>query len=147
MQKKQLRYKIIDDVAIADIAFEIYGKDINELFENAALAIFEQSADIRTITGNKKQVISLNPQPLDTLLIDFLSELVYLKDASQLLGKAAKVSVTQKNKKYSLKAEIVGDTINQKKHILKSDIKAITYHMFRVEQMKNGWKAFVVVDI
>ena len=35
------KYKILEDVAIADIAFEIYGKNLNELFENAALAILE----------------------------------------------------------------------------------------------------------
>ena len=43
------KYKFLEDIAIADIAYEAYGKDLNELFENAALAIFEFSADIKTI--------------------------------------------------------------------------------------------------
>ena len=140
-------YRILDDVAIADIAFEIYGKDPSELFQNAALAIFEQSANIRTITGEKKRSFALKSGKLDTLLFDFLSEIVYLKDAEQLLGKSSTVSITKKNGRYSLKASIVGDKISQKKHTLKSDIKAITYHMFRVEQTPKGWVAFVVVDI
>src|SRR3989344_385613 len=140
------KYKIIDDVAIADVAFEIYGKNVNGLFENAALAIFEQSADIRTIEGKKRESIALESDSLDTLLFDFLSELLYLKDAKQLLGKKSAVSITQSNKKYSLKAEIAGDTIDQRKHTLKSDIKAVTYHMFKVEKTKEGWAAFVVVD-
>ena len=38
------KYKFLEDVAIADIAFEAYGKSLNELFENAALASFELSA-------------------------------------------------------------------------------------------------------
>ena len=141
------KYKIIDDVAIADVAFEIYGKDINELFENAALAIFEQSADIATIEGRKKRSVDISSDALDTLFFDFLSELLYLKDAEQLLGKHAKVHIAQNKSSYSLQAEITGDTISQQKHTLKSDIKAITYHMFKVEETPKGWVAFVVVDI
>ncbi len=141
------KYKILDDVAIADVAFEIYGKDPNELFENAALAIFEQSADIKTITGEKKRSIDISSESLDTLLFDFLSELLYLKDAEQLLGKSAKVHIAQDKSSYSLQAEITGDVINQKKHTLQSDIKAVTYHLFKVEETPKGWVAFVVVDI
>ena len=48
------KYKFLEDVAIADIAFEAYGKDLNEVFENAALAIFELSADVETIDAVKK---------------------------------------------------------------------------------------------
>ena len=48
------KYKFLEDIAIADIAFEAYGKDLNELFENAALAIFELSADLDTVDASKK---------------------------------------------------------------------------------------------
>ncbi len=140
-------YKIIDDVAIADIAFEIYGKTPDEVFENAALAIFEQSADIKTIKGERKRSIDISSESLDTLLFDFLSELLYLKDAEQLIGKSSKVHIAQNKSEYTLQAEIFGDKIEQKKHILKSDIKAVTYHMFKIEETPKGWVAFVVVDI
>jgi len=142
-----MKYRILDDVAIADVAFEIYGKDLHELFENAALAIFEQSADITTIKGEKKRSIDISSNALDTLFFDFLSELLYLKDAEQLLGKAAKVHIAQNKSEYTLQAEIVGDVISQQKHTLKSDIKAVTYHMFKIEETPKGWVAFVVVDI
>jgi SHS2 domain-containing protein len=140
-------YKIIDDVAIADVAFEVYGKTIDELFENAALAIFEQSADVTTIRGKKTRSIDINSQSLDTLLFDFLSELLYVKDAEQFLGRKVKVHIAQDRGSYALQAEIVGDIISQNKHTLKNDIKAITYHMFKVEETPKGWVAFVVVDI
>ncbi len=142
------KYRILDDVAIADIAFEIFGKDIDQLFEHAALAIFEQSADIKSIKGTKKKEISLASETLETLLFDFLSEIIYIKDTDQLIGKTSKIRISKaKDSTYSLKATIMGDKINQKKHILRSDIKAITYHMFKVGHTPKGWKAFVVVDI
>jgi len=140
-------YRIIDDVAIADIAFEIYGNKVDELFENAALALFEQSADIATIKGSKTRSIDINSESLDTLLFDFLSELLYLKDAEQLLGKSAKIHIAQDKSAYTLQAKIIGDVIDQNTHTLKSDIKAVTYHMFKIEETPKGWVAFVVVDI
>jgi len=143
-----VKYRILDDVAIADVAFEIFGKNENELFENAALAIAEQTSDIKSIEGKQKKVIELTSETLETLLFDFLSELIYLKDVHQIIFKKSKVSITKgKDGTYSLKATVSGDIINQKKHILKSDIKAITYHMFKVEETPKGLVAFVVVDI
>ena len=142
------KYRILDDVAIADVAFEIFGKDQDELFEHAALALFEQSADIATIKGTQTKEISLGSETLETLLFDFLSEILYIKDANQLIGKVCKVVISKaEDGSYSLKATIKGDLINQRTHTLKSDIKAITYHMFKIEETPKGWVAFVVVDI
>ena len=74
------KYRFLEDVAIADIAFEAYGKNLNELFENAALAIFELSADVETIDAVKKVEFELENKKLDNLLYDFLSEILFLKD-------------------------------------------------------------------
>ncbi len=143
-----LKYRILDDIAIADVAFEIFGKNENDLFENAALAIAEQTSDIKAIAGKQSKKIELTSETLETLLFDFLSELLYLKDVHGMIFNTSKVSITRKKDiSYSLSATITGDAINRTKHILKSDIKAITYHMFKIEKTPKGWVAFVVVDI
>ena len=81
------KYKFLEDVAIADIAFEAYGKSLNELFENAALAIFELSADLDTVDANKKIEFELENEKLDNLLYDFLSEILFLKDSKYMVFK------------------------------------------------------------
>ena len=143
------KYRFLEDVAIADIAYEAYGKTPDELFENAALAIFELSADIKTIDANKKIEIKLESEKIDNLLYDFLSEILFLKDSKYMVFKKVKVAVTEdkKNKNYKLKAALEGDTINSEKQHLENDIKAITMHMFELTKEKNGYKATVVVDI
>lgn len=140
------KYKFLEDVAIADIAYEAYGKNLNELFENAAFAIFELSADIKTINAKKKIEIRLENEKIDNLLYDFLSEILFLKDSKYVVFKRAKVSIKE-NKKYELKAVLEGDTINPEKQQLENDIKAITMHMFELKKEKKGYKAVVVVDI
>ena len=143
------KYKFLEDVAIADIAYEAYGKNLNELFENAALAIFELSAEIKTIEPKKRLAIKLENNKPDNLLYDFLSEILFLKDSKYMVFRNVKVKINEnkKNKKYNLISAIEGDKINSKKQKLENDIKAITMHMFELKKVKNGYKAVVVVDI
>ena len=140
------KYRFLEDVAIADIAYEAYGKNLNELFENAALAIFELSAEIKTVDAKKKVEIKLEHDKIENLLYDFLSEILFLKDSRYMVFKTVRVKI-EEGKKNKLKAMLEGDTINSEKQHLENDIKAITMHMFEVKKEKNGWKATVVVDI
>lgn len=140
------KYKFLEDVAIADIAYEAYGKNLNELFENAAFAIFELSANLKTIDAKKKLEIKIENEKIENLLYDFLSEILFLKDSKYVVFKKVKVLIKQ-NKKYQLKAILKGDTINPQKQQLENDIKAVTMHMFEIKKEKNQWKATVVVDI
>ena len=143
------KYKFLEDIALADIAYEAYGKDLNEIFENSALAIFELSAEVKTIKPKKKLEIKLEHEKLDNLLYDFLSEILFLKDSKYMVFKNVKVKINEdkKNKKFKLKSTIEGDTINSEKQHLENDIKAITMHMFELKKTKNGYKARIVVDI
>ena len=143
------KYKFLEDVAIADIAYEAYGKNLNELFESAALAIFELSADVKTIDAKKKLEISLENKKLDNLLYDFLSEILFLKDSKYMVFRKVKVEINEdkKNKMYKLKSTLEGDTINSETQHLENDIKAITMHMFELKKIKNVYHARIVVDI
>ncbi len=145
------KYRFLEDVAIADIAYEAYGKDLNELFENAALAIFELSANLKTIDANKKLEFGLENEKIENLLYDFLSEILFLKDSKYMVFKKVKAEIKEnemkENKNFKLKAFLEGDTINPDKQQLENDIKAVTMHMFEVKKEKDGYKATVVVDI
>lgn len=140
------KYKFLEDVALADIAYEAYGKDINEVFENAALAIFDLSADIKTVDAKQKIEFELENGKLDNLLYDFLSEILFLKDSKYMVFKKVKATIKE-GKPNKLKAVIEGDTINPQKQHLENDIKAVTMHMFELNKVKDGYRARIVVDI
>ena len=140
------KYKFLENVAIADIAFEACGKDLNELFENSALAVFVSSAEVKTIRLKVKREIKLSNDRIDNLLYDFLSEIIFLKDKDSLIFSKSKVDIKE-NKKYKLKATLYGEKIDLKKHVLLHDVKAVTLHLFKIEKTKNYWKATMVLDI
>ena len=138
-----MKFKYLEDVAIADIAFEAYGKTLNEVFENSAYAFFDMACNPKTIKSKIKKIIILQDKDEKKLLYSFLSELVFLKDSKQLIFN--KVKIVIKNNK--LKATLYGDKIDYEKQELRNDIKAITFHMFNLEKNKNNYKSRVVVDI
>jgi SHS2 domain-containing protein len=142
-----MKYKILEDIAIADIAIEAYGKNLNELFEHTAFAIFEETANLKKIHDTEKKTIKLEATNQENLLFDFLSEILFLKDTYSIIFKTSKVNITEKNNNYSLTAELTGEKIDREKHELRNDIKAITLHMFQIEKTKHGYKDLVVVDV
>ncbi|MBI4148160.1 archease [Candidatus Woesearchaeota archaeon] len=143
MRKK---FVFVEGVATADAVFDAFGKDVNELFSNAALALTAIMIDPVSLRAVKRKKIVLEEKDVPSLLFRFLEELIFLKDTVLFLPKTCKVNVVEK-KKVKLVAECVGATIDYKRHKLGVDAKAVTYHKFDVMQEKSGWKARVVIDI
>ena len=141
-----MSYRYLEDIATADAAFEVVGRTLEELFRDAAIATFEVMADTKSVEPEITREIELKNEAVDNLFFDWLSELVYLKDADALIFSKFDVSV-KKNDLYELKATASGETINQEKHTLRSDVKAVTYHMFEVKKTEENWTARVILDI
>ena len=140
-----MKYKFLDHTA--DVMFEAYGKNLNEVFENAALAVFDVQCDLKKIKQKIKQKIKLKNENAEDMLFDFLEQLVYLKDAKYILFGNFKVEIKKIRDNYSLDAAAYGEKINPGKHELKTDVKAIPLHEFFLKKTKNGWKCRVLLDI
>ncbi len=138
-----MKFKYLEDVAIADIAFEAYGKNLNELFENSALALFDCMANLKKLNGKTKKIIKIKAENIEDLLYNFLSEIVFIKDTKQLVFKSVKVKI----KDFKLEATLFGDKIDYNKQELRNDVKAITLHLFEVKKIKDKYKSRVVIDI
>lgn len=139
-------YRFLEDIATGDAAFEAEGKTMEELFREAAIATFEVMVDTKGVEEKIIREVELKNEAVDGLLFDWLSELVYLKDAEAVLFSKFNVNI-KKNDAYELKARVSGENINQQKHILRSDVKAITFHMFEVKKTEENWTARVILDI
>ncbi len=139
-------YRYLEDIATADIAFEADGRDLEELFRDAAMATFEVMVNTKSVSPGLIREVELKNETVDGLLFDWLSELVYLKDADSMLFSKFDVTI-KKNDIYELKAMAAGDKIDPEKHMLRSDVKAVTYHMFEVKKVGDRWKARVILDI
>ncbi len=146
---KNASIKFHSDVAIADTAFTVKGKTKEILFSNAAKAMISSMADISSIKSTDSREISLSSDKLDTLLFDFLNEILLYKDSENLLFSGFEIDLgyDKDEKLWKLLAQCFGETADPKKHKITTDIKAVTMHMFELNKTKEGYEARVVVDI
>lgn len=140
-------FRFLEEESIADIAFEAWGKTLPELFANAALALEEVQAHTNTIEPVLEKEIKKESPNLEHLLYDFLEELVFLKDKEGLLFSSFDVTVEHSRGKYKLRVKARGDLINPSEQTLRTDVKAVTMHEFKVEKVKEGYRAKVVLDV
>jgi SHS2 domain-containing protein len=135
------------DIAMADVAFEAWGASVEELFvESAEATLSLMVADPQELRGENRS-IELSSESIEMLLFDLLQEMVYYKDAEQLLLRITSVSIQPSADGFKLSAQADGQSLNEYRHGLGSDIKAVTLHRFSVEQLPQGWKSTVILDV
>lgn len=139
------KFRFLEDIAIADAAFEAYGDSLEELFESCALATFEVMVDTKNVKPEQKEEIKVKGSNLEDLLFDFISELIYLKDAHRVFFSKFDLHI-KKDKEYALDGAVWGEKIDYQTQEIRRDVKAITYHMLEVKKIDQGWKAQVILD-
>jgi SHS2 domain-containing protein len=140
------RYAFLEDVALADCAFEVEGADLDDLFATAARALAEVMVDPASLGAAVEREVVLEAGELDLLLYDWLSELIFLKDRDGAVFPVAEVSVGGTGP-FRLRARLCGGVIEPGRTALGADPKAVTLHQFRLEREEGGWRARVIVDI
>ena len=134
-------YKFVDDVAIADVSFQADGQTLEELFESCGNALTNSMVkDLETVEAKKEIRFEVEAETTEKLLYQFLDELIFYKDAEQMLFRKYDIKIDG-NK---LTATLTGEKIDPKKHEMIIDVKAVSWHMFKVEK---GWTAFVILDV
>ena len=140
-------FRFLEDIAIADIAFEAEGGSAEELFRGATQALIETMADPLTVTNSWNRHITKTDEDLGTLLFDWLSEMVYWKDAAGVVFHEAPLTLTLQQGKWTVSGKLEGAPVNSQLQELRNDVKGITKHLYRVGQEGPVWKARVVVDV
>ena len=143
-----MAYRYLEEIGTADIAFEASGRDLPELFRDAADAMTNVMVDnIEAIQRRETRHIELSNEKLDMLLFDLLQELIFFKDAERLLLRMGEMQITKKDETYFVKATAEGESLDAERHHQRADVKAVTLHDFSVERTQSGWKAQVLLDI
>ena len=138
-------WDVLDNIALADCAFEIHGCDLDDLFATAARALADLMVDPETVARDIDRTVRLEAPALDLLLHDWMSELIFLKDSEQLIFPDIFVSAAAGPPR--LTARLVGGRLDRSRAVLRADPKAVTFHQFALERRGAGWYARVVIDI
>jgi SHS2 domain-containing protein len=122
------QYDLINHTA--DVGVKAYGKTVAQAFEHAAKAMFDIITDSSRVRSVGEYDITLEAPDLEQLLVDWLSKLLFLNGAKNLVFGRFEVTIQGT----SLKAHVCGEQYDTKKHKMGEEVKAVTYHMLEVHQ-------------
>ncbi|HEX17634.1 MAG TPA: archease [Thermoplasmatales archaeon] len=123
-------FEIIEHTA--DVGLRAYGKSLDECFENVAKGMFAIITDNSKIDSVGEYQIELKSESLEDLLVDWLSELLFLNSAYNLVFGEFEVKINEGD--LSLKARVKGEVYDREKHGYGTEIKAVTYHMLEIKK-------------
>ena len=136
------KYILIDHTA--DIGVDVFGATLKELFMHAAYALFDIITDLSKVEDVVEHKVKVTGIDREQLLVNWLSELLYLHDVKNLLFRDFCIMNITDNQ---LDASVRGEAFVEGKHVIKTEVKAVTYHMLEVKREEGRWTAQVILDI
>ncbi|WP_094228075.1 archease [Methanolobus psychrotolerans] len=131
----------------ADAKFRAYGKSLGEAFENAALAMLNVMVDTGSVKNTLSVNIKLAANDIDSLLFDWLSEILFVFEVDEMVFGRIKVNeLNVSDEECSIYATLFGETIDHSVHVFDTEVKAATYNDMIIEQRDEGWMIQATVD-
>lgn len=132
----------------SDIGFKAYGRNLEEAFENAALALSHILVDVKGVQPDIELEIKVEAEDKKALLYDWLEYILYQFSAEGVITSEFKVSkILEKDNEYELIAKARGEKLDLNNHKVRTEVKAITYHMMEINYEKDYCTLQVIVDI
>ena len=135
-------YEVIDHTA--DIGLRIYGRTLEELFIHAATGLFDLITSADAIPAEKDISFQLKGENAGDLLLQWLREWLFIFSTGHWVFKSVSF---QKLSDKELTAVAACGQFDPKRHEQRNEVKAVTYHQFKLEKQKSGWVAEVIFDI
>jgi SHS2 domain-containing protein len=146
MSRAEPPFEFVDAVT-SDLSFVTRGSTLDEVFASSAEALLSATIEEPdTVRDRERRSIALAEPDLELLLLRFLNELIYLRDAEELLLRVLSLHVSADGGA-RLEAELGGERIDRERHVLASDVKAATAHELRVAREGSRWVATVTLDV
>lgn len=140
----------------ADLKIRAYGNNLQELFRNALKGMFAsikpiskhiKYKDDEPIIGhyNAEHKVVVHSIDIESLLVDFLSECLYLSDVNDEAYFDARFNILSSEPSAELQATIFGVKITGFEVV---EIKAVTYHDLFLNKREDGsFEVTIVFDI
>ena len=128
----------------ADIAIRVYGKDLKELFTNAAYGMFDIIADLEGLKSSVSIDVNLKAPSKEELLVCWLDELLYNFCTKGIIFFEFDVSLLNEEQ---LMVKAYGRHVGENRNRLKTEIKAATYHDLNIKEGPDGLSVDIVFDV
>jgi SHS2 domain-containing protein len=133
--------------ATSDLAFEAAGASLADVFQAAGEALLAATVEHpEAVAPRVVRSLHLTDTDRELLLLRFLNELIYLRDAEGLVLRPTRVACRDEPT-LELTAALAGEPLDRARHGAASEVKAATAHALSLAQVGNAWRASVTLDV
>ena len=130
----------------ADIGFEVEAESLEGLFQAALKGLLAVMFQNPPDGGKRRRRLSLWAEDLDTLLVRYLNELLYLIQTKGFVPGRARVRIAPEEGGFRLQASLQGEPF-QEAFGFQGEVKSATFHGLQVAQEGGRWRARVILDV
>ena len=123
----------------ADWELKVWANDISTLFEQAALGMYSLAGSRLKLKPRISRTIELQNIDKESLLVDFLSELLYFTEVEEIGFDTFELQFDEN----TLIATLYGAPVDT----ISKDIKAVTYHNLEILEEADGLEVSIVFDV
>jgi SHS2 domain-containing protein len=135
-------YRILEHPA--DVGIEATGASLKEAFENSAKGLLSLIISSESVDAQEERFIKIKSLDLPNLLVKWLSEILFLYDGENfIVGELEIESISPTG----LEAIVRGEAVDEVRHPMNMDVKAVTYHQLKIQETKDGCLIRVFLDI
>jgi SHS2 domain-containing protein len=142
MKHDTIGYEILEHTG--DIGIRVWADDLKGLFAEAARALFDIITDRKKVVARLKREVAVQGSGKEELMVAWLNELLYLHEVEELLFCDFALSKIEQG---SLKGVARGEKFQEGHHLIKTAVKAVTYHLLEVTEQDGRWQAQIIFDI
>jgi SHS2 domain-containing protein len=139
---ENLRFETLPHTA--DKSIKVFGRDLKELFENAAYGMFSQMAELEKYKAVQTSRVEIEAEETPELLRVWLAELLYTFEVERILFIEFEV---EKIDETHVSGIAKGLPFNREIEWLGSILKAVTHQDLDVRRANDGWEAQIVFDV
>lgn len=133
--------------SIADAAIRASGETLSEAFCEAARAMFNLMVDIDSVEPKEEAEVRVSARTPDLLLVEWLGQLLSLKDLRGLIFSQFSASIEQQYDSVVLIGSARGEPIDRSRHELRSEVKGVTYSGLHVRKENDLFSVECVLDV
>lgn len=128
----------------ADMGIEATADSLPGVFVEAARGLRAIIFDDTPIASMREEPVEIVGDDGGELLVGWLNEILYL---FEIRGLAPADFVIESLAEGTLRAKVLGETFDPKRHPLEREVKAVTYHQLSVTKEGNLWRVRLYVDL
>lgn len=127
----------------ADWALRVWAPNLPALFQQAVVGMYALAGVVLAEKNAVEREVTLSAPDAETLLVAFLSELLYVGEQEHLAFPNMALEIAKTPQGYTLRARLRGSLISS----LSKAIKAVTFHNLRICSTPQGLETEIVFDV